>query len=284
MIELGRRAVESDKLLSASRVCKVLSLARCGLYRDSVGSRDAVGLRDRTQQIALEMPCYGYRRISKELVRQGLRVNHKRVLRLMREDNLLCLRKRKFVKTTDSQHALPVYPNLVRDLFVDTTNRLWVADITYVRLQREFVYLAVVLDGFSRRCIGWNLGRRLDDALTAGALKMALGARAVRPDSDRGVQYASRAYTGLLSEHAIAISMSRSGNPYDNAKAESFIKTLKYEEVYLSEYLDIDDARESIGHFIEQVYNLKRLHSAIGYLPPAEFEQLREEDRLALCP
>lgn len=288
MIELARGTVESNTGLGASRACKVLSLARCTLYRGSLGSPDDVRLRDRIQQIALEMPSYGYRRISKELMRQGVQVNHKRVLRLMREDNLLCLRKRKFVKTTESQHCLPVYPNLARDLFLDGTNRLWVADITYVRLQREFVYLAVVLDGFSRRCIGWELGRRLDDTLTVNALNMALGARVVRPGlihhSDRGVQYASGTYTGLLNEHAIAISMSRSGNPYDNAKAESFIKTLKYEEVYLSEYLDIDDARESIGYFIEQVYNLKRLHSAIGYLPPAEFEQLWTEQTLAVCP
>jgi len=288
MIELARKTLDSDGQLGASRICKALSLARCGLYRDSPGSRDDVELRDRIQQIALEMPCYGYRRISRELGRQGVRANHKRVLRLMREDNLLCLRKRKFVKTTDSEHSLPVYPNLARDLFVDGTNRLWVADITYIRLQREFVFLAVVLDGFSRRCIGWNLGRRLDDALSMGALQMALDARGVRAGlihhSDRGVQYASRAYTGILSEQGIAISMSRSGNPYDNAKAESFIKTLKYEEVYLSEYLDIEDAHQSIGYFIEQVYNLKRLHSAIGYLPPAEFEQLWPDERLAVHP
>jgi putative transposase len=278
MIELARETLDNDGPLSASGICRVLSLSRCGLYRGGCGLPEDLDLRDEIQQIAVEMPCYGYRRISKELARQGRLVNHKRVLRLMREDNLLCLRKRKFVTTTDSEHSLPVYPNLARDLLLEGTNRLWVADITYVRLRREFVYLAVVLDAFSRRCIGWNLGRRLDDALTAGALEMALDGRAVRcgliHHSDRGVQYASRAYTGLLRAHGIAISMSRSGNPYDNAKAESFIKTLKYEEVYLSEYLDIDDARESIGHFLEQVYNFKRLHSAIGYMPPAEFEQL----------
>jgi putative transposase len=288
MIELARQTLSGNSALSISEVCKVLCVSRSSLYRDGKVVVEDVDLCDEIQQIALEMPCYGYRRISKELGRRGRLVNHKRVLRLMREDNLLCLRKRKFVTTTDSEHCLPVYPNLVRDLLVDGTNRLWVADITYVRLCREFVYLAVVLDGFSRRCIGWNLGRRLDDALTAGALEMALDAREVRRGlihhSDRGVQYASRAYTGTLSAHGIAISMSRSGNPYDNAKAESFIKTLKYEEVYLSEYLDIDDARESIGHFIEQVYNSKRLHSALGYLPPAEFEQLNNHKETAVFP
>ena len=288
MIELACETLDNDGPLSASGICRVLSLSRCGLYRSGCGLPEDLDLRDEIQQIAVEMPCYGYRRISKELARQGRLVNHKRVLRLMREDNLLCLRKRKFVTTTDSEHSLPVYPNLARDLLLEGTNRLWVADITYVRLRREFVYLAVVLDAFSRRCIGWNLGRRLDDALTAGALEMALDGRAVRcgliHHSDRGVQYASRAYTGLLCAHGIAISMSRSGNPYDNAKAESFIKTLKYEEVYLSEYLDIDDARESIGYFLEQVYNFKRLHSAIGYMPPAEFEQLCDKKELAIYP
>jgi putative transposase len=288
MIGLAHETLGSGRPLSATSICRVLSVPRCGLYRGGCALAEDLDLRDKIQQIALEMPCYGYRRISKELARRGWLVNHKRVLRLMREDNLLCLRKRKFVTTTDSEHSLAVYPNLTRNLMVEATNQLWVADITYVRLRREFVYLAVVLDGFSRRCIGWNLGRRLDDALSAGALEMALDGRTVRSGlihhSDRGVQYASRAYAGLLSAHGIAISMSRSGNPYDNAKAESFMKTLKYEEVYLSEYLDTDDARESIGHFIEQVYNLKRLHSALGYLPPAEFEQLQNQKELAVIP
>lgn len=288
MIGLASETLGNGSPLSATGICRVLSVPRCGLYRVGCGLSEDLDLRDAIQQIALEMPCYGYRRISKELARRGWLVNHKRVLQAMREDNLLCLRKRKFVTTTDSEHGLAVYPNLTRNLLLETTNQLWVADITYVRLRREFVYVAVVLDGFSRRCIGWNLGRRLDDALAAGALEAALDGRVVRcgliHHSDRGVQYASRAYTGLLSAHGIAISMSRSGNPYDNAKAESFIKTLKYEEVYLSEYLDIDDARESIGYFLEQVYNLKRLHSAIGYLPPAEFEQLFDEKELAVCP
>jgi transposase InsO family protein len=199
------------------------------------------------------------------------------VLRLMREDNLLVLRKRRFVHTTNSDHRLPVYPNLAPGLVVAGCDRLWVSDITYIRLLREFIYLAVILDAFSRRVIGWALERYLEAELTLSALRMALARRAVTPGlvhhSDRGVQYASLAYTALLKEHAIDISMSRRGNAYDNAQAESFMKTLKYEEVYLHEYETMAEARDSISHFLEAVYNQKRLHSAIGYLPPAEFEQ-----------
>jgi putative transposase len=199
------------------------------------------------------------------------------VLRLMRADNLLCLRKRAFVRTTDSDHDLPVYPNLARELQVTGLNPLWVADITYIRLVLEFVYLAVILDAFSRRVIGWALGRTLEAELALAALQMAIGRRRVTPGlvhhSDRGVQYASKDYVALLTEHDILISMSRRGNPYDNAQAESFMKTLKYEEVYRTEYLDFADALRRIGKFIESVYNRKRLHSALGYLPPAEFEQ-----------
>lgn len=237
-----------------------------------------VELRNEIQLIALEMSAYGYRRITFELKRRGLIVNHKRVLRLMREDNLLCIRKKKYIITTDSEHTLPVYPNLVPDLNLSGINQLWVADITYVRLEREFVYLAVILDVYSRRAVGWNLGRRLDSGLCIAALGMALETRGIEPGlvhhSDRGVQYASREYTDLLKENNIRISMSRKGNPYDNAYAESFMKTLKYEEVYLSDYRSFEDACESIGYFIEQVYNLKRLHSSLGYLPPVEYEQM----------
>lgn len=233
-------------------------------------------LRDAIQKIALEMPAYGYRRVTAQLRRQGWAVNHKRVLRMMREDNLLCLRRRKFVVTTDSNHKLPVYPNLAKDLKVTRLNQLWVADLTYIRLRFEFVYLAVVLDGFSRRVIGWALGKTLEATLTIGALKMAIG-RGVAPGlvhhSDRGSQYADAGYTNLLKLNGIQISMSRRGNPYDNAKAESFMKTLKYEEVYRTEYRDLADARRQIGGFIESVYNRKRLHSALGYRSPVEFEQ-----------
>jgi transposase InsO family protein len=234
-------------------------------------------LRDAIQKLAIEMPAYGYRRITAALRRDDWVVNHKRVLRLMRADNLLCLRRRAFVRTTDSDHALRVYPNLARDLKVDGLNQLWVADITYIRLVLEFVFLAVILDAFSRRVIGWALGRTLEAELAVEALRMALARGRVQPGlvhhSDQGVQYASHDYTELLSEQGIAISMSRRGNPYDNAQAESFMKTLKYEEVYRTEYLDFADARRRIGKFIESVYNRQRLHSALGYLPPVEFEQ-----------
>ena len=234
-------------------------------------------LRDAIQKLAVEMPAYGYRRIRAALRRWGWEVNHKRVLRLMRADNLLCLRKRALVRTTDSNHQLQIYPNLARELEVNGLNQLWVADITYIRLQWEFVYLAVILDAFSRRVIGWALGQTLEAELAVAALKMALRGGWVRPGlvhhSDRGVQYASKDYVALLSEHSILISMSRRGNPYDNAQAESFMKTLKYEEVYRTEYLDFADAHRQIGKFIESIYNKKRLHSALGYLPPAEFEQ-----------
>ncbi len=234
-------------------------------------------LRDAIQKIAVAMPAYGYRRITAQLRRCDWKVNRKRVLRLMREDNLLCLRRRAFVRTTDSDHKLPVYPNLAKDVKVNSLNQLWVADITYIRLMCEFVYLAVILDAFSRRVIGWALGRTLEADLTVKALKKAIGRGRIEPGlvhhSDRGIQYASKVYTEMLSAHGIRISMSRRGNPYDNAKAESFMKTLKYEEVYRAEYRDFRDARRQIGRFIESVYNRKRLHSALGYLPPAEFER-----------
>src|ERR1700694_1690318 len=232
-------------------------------------------LRDAMQQVALEFPAYGYRRITFELNRRGFAVNHKRVLRLMREDNLLCLRHRSFVVTTDSRHTLPVYPNLARDITPQAVNQLWVADITYIRLLSEFVYLAVVLDAFSRRVIGWALDRTLEDTLTLRALRLALDQRRPVPGlvhhSDRGVQYASSEYTDLLRAHEITISMSRKANPYDNAKAESFMKTLKYEEVFREDYRDLSEAHAGIGRFLEQIYNQKRLHSALGYRPPGEF-------------
>ena len=231
------------------------------------------------------MSAYGYRRITYELRRRGHIVNHKRVLRLMREDNLLCLRKKSFTRTTNSRHPFTLYPNLVPGLVITHIDQLWVSDITYIRLHQEFIYLAVILDAFSRRCIGWHLDRTLEADLALAALKMALANRTIQTGlvhhSDRGVQYASDGYTNLLKEHGVCISMSRQGNPYDNAKAESFMKTLKMEEVYLYEYEDLFEARARIGHFLEEVYNQKRLHSALGYMPPAEFEQTLHLSTLA---
>jgi transposase InsO family protein len=241
------------------------------------GDKD-IDLRDAIQRIALEFPYYGRPRITAELHRRGWQVGPNRVYRIMREDNLLCLRRRKFVITTNSNHDRPVYPNRAREMVLTGINQLWVADITYIRLELEFVYLAVVLDAFSRRVIGWALDRTLEDELTIAALRMAIGCRSpglgLVHHSDRGIQYASRDYTALLKENRIEISMSRKGNPYDNAACESFMKTLKYEEVYRQEYRDLAEARRSIAQFLEKVYNHKRLHSALGYRPPAEFERL----------
>jgi putative transposase len=266
--------------LPLERLCRLALVSRAGFYRwrnaPPVSDPD-VDLRDEIQRIAVEFGCYGRPRMTAELRNRGWQINHKRVRRIMREDNLLCLRKRKFVvATTDSNHSRPVYPNLAGAMTVTGINQLWVADITYIRLEWEFVYLAVVLDAFSRRVIGWALDRTLEDELTLGALNMALEQRAPAPGlvhhSDRGIQYASGDYTGLLNQRQITISMSRKGNPYDNAFCESFMKTLKYEEVHRQEYRDLDDARASIGYFLERVYNQKRLHSALGYRAPAKFE------------
>jgi transposase InsO family protein len=261
-------------------MCALVGVSRAGFYRFRPGPPrpdPALELRDALQRIALEFPSYGRPRMAAELKRRGWAVNHKRVYRLMRQDNLLCLRRRKFVVTTDSGHGLPVYPNLARALVLTGLDQLWVADLTYIRLELEFVYLAVILDAFSRRVIGWALRRTLETELTLQALRMALAQRCPAPrlvhHSDRGVQYASRDYTQLLKDYGIQISMSRKGNPWDNAACESFIKTLKYEEVYRTEYRDLAEAQASIGVFLEKVYNQKRLHSALGYLPPVEFER-----------
>ena len=265
-------------------------VSRSGYYRfdedAGAGADPDMDLRDAIQRIALEWPSYGRPRITRELRRRGWTVNAKRVHRLLREDNLLCVRKRKFVATTDSNHGRKVYPNLARDLVLSGVDQLWRADITYVRLREEFVFLAVILDAFSRRVIGWALDRNMEDELTLTALRMALAHRSIQPGlvhhSDRGSQYASNDYTDLLKSHGIDISMSRKANPWDNAACESFMKTLKYEEVLRNEYRDLAEARASIREFLEKVYNRKRLHSALGYVPPAEFEaQLAAQNKEA---
>jgi len=274
-------AEKKNEALPMADLCTLFGLARATLYRQQAETAASAGdmkVRDAMQRIALEWPAYGYRRITAELSRRGCAVNHKRVLRLMRKDNLLCLRYgRGFVVTTDSRHGLPTYPNLARSLELTDINQLWIADITYIRLAKEFVYLAVILDAFSRRVIGWSVSRSIDTELTLAALRMVLSARqpsaGLVHHSDRGVQYAAAGYVETLREHEVTISMSRKGNPYDNAQAERFMRTLKYEEVYLSDYDTLAEARASIKHFLEEVYNSKRLHSALGYKPPIEFEQ-----------
>ncbi len=267
--------------IPVERLCELAQVTRAGFYRwrNAPPAVDVdMDLRDDMQRIALEFSFYGWRRVTAELRRQGWVVNHKRVRRIMREDNLLCLRKRKFVvMTTDSKHGRPIYPNRAAKIELTGIDQLWVADITYIRLEVEFVYLAVVLDAFSRRVIGWALDRSLEDDLAIAALRMALRNRSPGPGlvhhSDRGVQYASQDYTDLLKDHKIDISMSGKGNPYDNAKCESFMKTLKYEEVHRQEYRGMEEARAAIEHFLLKVYNDKRLHSALGYCPPVEFER-----------
>jgi putative transposase len=264
----------------SGRACEVARVSLAGFYRhyaEHEPRQADVTLRDAIHLVVLENRCYGYRRVTAELARRGLVVNHKRVARLMRADNLLAIRKRRYALTTDSRHDYVVYANLAARLTLTGVNQLWVADITYVRLRETFLYLAIVMDAYSRRIVGWELGEDLRAELALGALNRALADRHVEPGivhhSDRGVQYCCQAYVEKLQACGFVVSMSRTGNPYDNAKAESFMKTLKAEEVYLHRYRDQEEARASIQSFIEEVYNRKRLHSALGYLPPEAFEQ-----------
>ena len=285
--------------LAIERLCMLAGVSRAGYYRHwgaSAPRQEETAVRDAIQRLALVHPHYGYRRIAAQMRREGFAVNHKRVLRLMRQDNLLCLRRRSFVPvTTDSRHGWRVVANLARGMVPSGLDQLWVADITYIRLQEEFAYLAIVLDAFSRRVVGWALETHLRASLAIAALRMALAARRPPPGSlihhsDRGVQYACDDYTALLQAHDIQPSMSRIGNPYDNAKAESFMKTLKREEVDGRTYRDAHHAREMIATFIEEVYNRQRLHSALDYRPPAEFEAnlphgaAAQQPRAALIP
>jgi len=267
--------------LSIESMCRLGQVSRAGFYRhwqQREPCAEEMELRAKMHEIvAAHRRNYGYRRVTRELHNQGWAVNHKRVARLMAEDNLLCLRKRSFVATTDSGHDLRVWLNLAGRMELTGIDQLWVADITFLRLADEWVYLAVVLDAFSRRVLGWSLGEKLDAGLAVAALRQAIDLRqpaaGLVHHSDRGVQYASNAYVNLLLEHGIQPSMSRAGNPYDNARCESFMKTLKQEEIYTRQYRDRADLEAHIGEFLERYYNRRRLHSALNYRSPEQFEQ-----------
>jgi putative transposase len=264
---------------TVTEACQAARLSRAGFYRrfEEHQPRQAdTELREQIQKICLENRCYGSRRVTSELRRQDRIVNRKRVVRLMQADNLLCLRKRRYVCTTDSRHTYAVYPNLARECEPNGINQLWVADITYIRLRESFLYLAVVLDAYSRKVIGWALDDHLRAELAVEALRKALADRSVTKSlihhSDRGVQYCAQEYVELLRSYSVRISMSRTGNPYDNALAESFMRTLKCEEVYLHTYRDRQDALRHIQEFLDDIYNCKRLHSSLGYLSPVAYE------------
>jgi putative transposase len=267
--------------LSIERMCQLVPVSRAGFYRSLQEQRpveEAMDVRSAIHEIALaHRRRYGYRRIAAELRRRGMRVNHKRVLRMMEEDNLLAVQPRRFIVTTNSDHRLAVYLNLARRMTLTGVDQLWVADITYIRLKAEFVYLAVILDSFSRKVVGWALDRTLASRLAITALEQAITARQPPPGvvhhSDRGTQYACEEYVAMLETYRMVPSMSRPANPYDNASCESFIKTLKREEIYAHAYEDLDHLRTNIEDFIEQYYNRQRLHSALGYRSPEEFEQ-----------
>ena len=267
--------------LSIERMCQLAQVSRAGFYRsfrEQEPQQEEMELRATIQQIFLEhRRRYGYRRVSKEVRRRGVIVNRKRVQRLMQEDNLLAIQPKAFVSTTNSQHEGAVYLNLAKRLKLTGINQLWVADITYLRLQGEFVYLAIILDAFSRKVVGWELDRKLTCDLPKTALERAIAARQPAPGlvhhSDRGVQYAAQAYIDRLAQAQIIPSMSRPANPYDNASCESFMRTLKREEIYVNDYRDLAQLRENLEEFLERYYNRVRLHSALGYQSPEEFEQ-----------
>src|SRR5271170_1930290 len=275
------RVMRPQTHLSVESMCRLAQVSRAGFYRHwqqrEPGS-EQTELRAEVQRIALtHRRNYGYRRVTEELRGEGWAVNRKRVARLMADDNLLCLRRRRFAVTTDSGHQLRVHLNLAARMGLTGIDQLWVADITYIRLSEQFLYLAVVLDAYSRRVVGWALDARLDATLAVCALRQAIDARQPAPGlvhhSDRGVQYASAAYASLLEQHGIVPSMSRPGNPYDNAQCESFIKTLKQEEIYTRRYRDRADLEAHIEQFLERYYNRRRLHSALDYRTPEDFER-----------
>jgi transposase InsO family protein len=264
-------------------MCELTGVSRAGFYREweqRAPSEAAIALRDAVQRTALAHRGYGYRRITPLVRRAGFEVGAQKVRAILRSDNLLAVRRRKFVVTTDSTHRFQVYPNLAESLEVTAMNQLWVADITYLRLRREFVFLAVVLDAFSRKVIGWELGRRLATTLPLRALDLAIAERQPKPGlvhhSDRGTQYASNAYVKRLEAGGMQISMSRAGRPWENGKCESFMKTLKREEIDARRYNCFEELREHLVEFIEQVYNKVRLHSALGYRSPEEFEATQD--------
>jgi putative transposase len=293
VIQNMTRQEPQGETLRVERLCAVAGLSRASYYRwlePKLSACEDADLLDHIQRLALQRRFEGYRRITRRLREDGAVVNAKRVLRLMRACNLLSLRHRPFIPpTTDSRHPYPIVPNLVRGLVPTGLDQLWVADITYVRLAEAFVYLAIVLDAFSRKAVGWALDNHLEARLAVQALNMAIQARDPPPGlihhSDRGIQYASAEYAARLVERDFQRSMSRAGNPYDNAKAEAFMKTLKTEEVDGKAYLNLEDARCQIGAFIETVYNADRLHSALGYKSPIAFEdQVRKTSNPDLSP
>ncbi len=271
---------EQNPQASVSVLCSALGISRSWFYGNPQAAaepnREDIALRARIEEIVLEFEGYGYRRVTEQLKKEQWKVNKKRILRILREESLLCQLKKRFIVTTDSRHPYRAYPNLLKGLELTRPNQAWQADITYIRLPGGFCYLATLLDSFSRYCVGWHLSRDIDTRLTLAALDAALSRRSPSAGlihhSDRGVQYVSADYVLRLEKAGAQISMSRKGNPYDNAKAESFFKTLKREEVYIKDYQNYLEAKENIGPFIEIVYNQKRLHSSLGYQSPAEFE------------